>query len=308
MLECEPVRPPALATPVRPAPTPLDEVSAIATAKIPVREVLERYEIAPRKRFGQNFLHDPAVCRRIVETVAPAPGESVLEIGPGLGALTVPLLDAGARVTAVEVDRRIADYLETALADRAGFELVRGDVLRTDLDRVAPEARVLVGNLPYSITGPILARLLDGAGRFDRVVIMVQREVAARLTAGAGGRELGAPAVLLRLLYRVEKRFDVGRGAFLPPPEVVSSVLRLERIPGARLDAGVRDAVNRAYRQRRKMLRKTLGGAIAPESALAEALESIGRSPAARPEDLEPGDWPELVARVARREPGEGAS
>ena len=289
--------------PARTAPGPRSpEGSAISAAKIPVREVLERWAIVPRKRFGQNFLHDPAVAARIAGAAGAGPGVPVLEIGPGLGALTRPLLEGGARVTAIEVDPRIADYLEEELGGQPGFELVRGDVLALDLDTVAPEARILVGNLPYSITGPLLGLLIRHAHRLDRAVIMVQKEVGARLTAGAGGREIGAPAVLLRLLYRVVREGVVGRGAFLPAPDVQSTVLRLERIPDARLDSAVRDAVNRAYRQRRKMIRKTLKDFLGPEEAIADALVSLGHADSARPEELEPEAWPRLIAAVARED------
>ncbi len=296
MLECttDRVLPPSLRS--GPAhPPPADEVSVIDAASLSIREILDRWAIAPRKRFGQNFLHDPAVCRRIAESVDAGPGERVVEIGPGLGALTLPLLDRGAHVTAIEVDPRIADFLEERLAGHDRFTLVRGDVLAVDLAAVDPESTSLIGNLPYSITGPLLGLLIEHAGRFEQAVLMVQREVAARLVARAGGRELGAPAVLLRLLYRVERLFDIGRGAFQPPPDIVSTVLRFTRIEGAVLDPALREAVNRAYRQRRKMLRKTLKGYVAPEAALAAALVEIGQSEAARPEDLAPEDWPRML-------------
>ena len=285
-------RPPAV------SPASLDEVHDIPAAKLSVRDTLERFEIVPSKRFGQNFLHDPAVCARIVARVSAAPGSSVLEIGPGLGALTVPLLDGGAHVTAVEVDRRLAEFLHERLADRDTFRLHQGNILEVNLEEVAGDARILVGNLPYSITGPVLSRLVEHADRFDSCVIMLQREVGARLTAPAGGKAIGAIAVLLRLLYRIQKCFEVGTGAFVPRPEIVSVVLRLERIPGASLPAGLRDAVNLAYRHRRKMLRKTLGGVVASEEALAEALVELGHVARARPEDLDPEDWPRLLARV----------
>ncbi|GJM44238.1 MAG: ribosomal RNA small subunit methyltransferase A [Gemmatimonadota bacterium] len=279
-------------------PASLREVRTIPVAKIPVRAVLERYEIVPRKRFGQNFLHDPAVCARIVATADVSAGTEVLEVGPGLGALTVPLLALGARVTAVEVDRRVANYLDDAFADEPGFRLHRGDFLDLDLATFTPEARVLVANMPYSITGPILSGVIEHAARWDRCVLMVQKEVGTRLTASAGGKALGAPAVLLRLLYRIERCFDVGRGAFLPPPDVVSVVLRLTRIPGATLPPGLRDAVNLAYRQRRKVLRKTLAGVLASEETLVSVLADLGQPPGARPEDLEPEDWPRLWERI----------
>lgn len=282
-----------------PAPAlPILRSSIIASAKVPVRETLGRYGITPRKRFGQNFLHDPAVARRIVAGCGAGPGVDVLEIGPGLGALTSPLLETGAAVTAVEVDPRIAAFLSDSLGDRERFTLVHGDILREAWDELVDAGAVLVANLPYSITGPVLARLIAHAGLFPRATLMLQREVAQRLTAGAGGKEIGAPSVLLRLLYRIERRFDVGKGAFLPAPEVASSVIGLERVEGAVLEPSLRDAVNLAYRGRRKMLRKTLGGVVAAEGTIAAALVELGHSAAARPEDLEPAEWPRLLARL----------
>jgi 16S rRNA (adenine1518-N6/adenine1519-N6)-dimethyltransferase len=282
-----------------PVALPFARSPIIAFAKVPVREILDRYGISPRKRFGQNFLHDPAVAARIVEVSGVRPGDAVLEIGPGLGALTVPLLERGARVVAVEVDRRICAYLRDELAGRPGFVLLEANALDVDPGTIAGAGTLLVANLPYAITGPVLARLIEHADVLDRAVVMVQREVAKRLTAGAGGKEIGAPSVLLRLLYRVERLFDVGSGAFLPPPEVASSVLRLDRIHGARVDPAVRTAVNRAYRNRRKMLRKTLGGVVAEEESVARALTELGRPDTARPEDLEPEEWPRLL-EIAR--------
>jgi 16S rRNA (adenine1518-N6/adenine1519-N6)-dimethyltransferase len=230
------------------------------------------------------------------------PGERVLEIGPGLGALTEPLLAAGARVTAVEVDRRLAAYLRDSLGDRPGFELREADVLSLDPAQLAPDATLLVGNLPYVITGPLLALLIKAPDRFPRAVLMVQKEVGLRLVAGAGGKRIGAPAVLLRLLYRVRRLFEVGTGAFIPPPEVVSVVIGLERIPGSSLPDDVTDAVNTAYRHRRKMIRKTLAGHVAGEESLAEGLVRLGRDATARPEELEPEDWPRLLATIRDQE------
>jgi 16S rRNA (adenine1518-N6/adenine1519-N6)-dimethyltransferase len=144
----------------------------------------------------------------------------------------------------------------------------------------------------------VLSRLITPPANLTRVVLMLQKEVGARLAAGAGGRGLGAPAVLLRQLWTVERLFEVGTGAFLPAPDVVSVVLRMTRREGATLEEGVRDAVNRAYRQRRKTLRKTLAGAGADEAGWARALTRLGHPETARPEDLDPDDWPKLLRLV----------
>jgi 16S rRNA (adenine1518-N6/adenine1519-N6)-dimethyltransferase len=270
------------------------EVPINTTERHSVREILDRYGIVPRKRFGQNFLHDPAVAERIVALTGAGPGSRVLEIGPGLGALTRPMLASGAKVLAVEVDRRIAEYLRESMT--GNFELRVADMLRLDLDTLPPGPHVLVANVPYSITGPVLGLLIDHPDRFPQACLMVQREVGARLVAAEGSREIGAPSVLLRLLYRVERAFDVGRGAFQPAPRVVSTVVRFQRRERMQLDSDVKDSVQRAFRQRRKMLRKTLKGFVASEDAIGASLEKIGRSAAARPEDLAPDEWPVWLA------------
>jgi 16S rRNA (adenine1518-N6/adenine1519-N6)-dimethyltransferase len=272
--------------------------STIIAATPSLRETLHVRGIVPRKRFGQNFLHDPAVAERIVREAGVQPGEPVIEIGPGLGALTGPLLGRGARVTAVEIDPRLGAFLRETWGDRPGLTLLVADVLEQSWDELAPSPAVWIGNLPYSITGPILDRLIRHAPSVSRAVLMMQREVAQRLVSRAGGKEIGAPAVHLRLLYDIERLFDVGSGAFHPAPDVVSSVVRFTPRPRARLDPFLRETVNRAFLHRRKKLRKTLASPAQPEPEWARALERIGRSPDARPEELEPDDWPRLLAAI----------
>jgi 16S rRNA (adenine1518-N6/adenine1519-N6)-dimethyltransferase len=275
----------------------LDEKDpTIIAAKPTIRDILDRYEIVPKKRLGQNFLHDRRIAARIVEAAGILPGETVLEIGPGLGALTELLLASPGRVFAVELDARVLSYLEETFGERENLVLVRGDILEIDLGALLGAALpvVLVANLPYAITGPLLRILIDQCELFSRAVVMVQKEVATRIRAGSGGREIGAPSVFLRLLYRVEKLFDVGTGAFLPRPEVDSVVLRLTRRSGARLEPSFVRFVNLAYQNRRKTLRKTLAPAMAEEEGLIAALEQLGKSPDARPEDLEPEEWPRV--------------
>ena len=279
---------------------PRRDRTTIGAAISSPREILDRYGIVPRKRHGQNFLHDPAVARRIVKAAEIHPGARVVEIGPGLGAMTRPMLEAGARVTAVEIDRRIAGYLRDELGEHEGFALLEGDVLDLDWNAFGIEPWILVANLPYSITGPLLERILAPPPSMMRAILMVQKEVATRLTA-AGGKEIGAIGVFTQLLFEAERLFDVGAGAFHPPPEIVSTVVRLRLRPAATLTPAMRDAVNRAFRHRRKMIRKTLQGALASEQALAAALESIDHSPNARPEELAPQDWPRFFSAIDER-------
>lgn len=201
-------------------------------------------------------------------------------------------------MTAIEIDGRLAVYLRETFGDEPRFDLREGDALEFAWEEVVGAPFTLVANLPYSITGPILDRLLRHAPRIRRAVIMVQKEVATRLAAGAGGKEIGAPSVLVRLLYRVERLFDVGSGAFSPSPEIVSTVLRLEPRAEGTLRPGLREAVNRAYLHRRKMIRKTLAGPSASESVIEAALVAIGHAANARPEELEPDAWPLLLAKI----------
>ena len=168
---------------------------------MPLREVLSRWAIVPRRRFGQNFLHDPAVAARVAEAATVGPDDHVLEIGPGLGALTRPLLASGARVTAIEVDRRIAAFLRDELSGRQEFTLREADILEVDLEALASEGALLVANLPYSITAPILRRLLDLRDRLVDWSVMVQREVADRLLAAPGTRAYGSLTVLHRVIH-----------------------------------------------------------------------------------------------------------
>jgi 16S rRNA (adenine1518-N6/adenine1519-N6)-dimethyltransferase len=283
----------------RPPLLPRSDRTIIGAAISSPREILDRYGIVPRKRHGQNFLHDPAVARRIVKAAGIRPGDRVVEIGPGLGAMTRPLLEAGARVTAIEIDLRIAGYLRDELGENEAFDLLQGDVLELDWNSFARGPWILVANLPYSITGPLLEKVLQPPAGMIRAILMVQKEVALRLTATEGGKVIGAIGVFAQLLFDAERLFDVGAGAFHPPPEIVSTVLRLQTRAERTLSRELRDAVNRAFRHRRKMIRKTLQGALAPEAALASALEAIGRPANARPEELAANDWPRFLAAVS---------
>jgi 16S rRNA (adenine1518-N6/adenine1519-N6)-dimethyltransferase len=213
--------------------------------------------------------------------------------------MTRPILEAGARVTAIEIDPRIAGYLRDELGENEAFHLLQGDVLDLDWNSFAPAPWILVANLPYSITGPLLEKVLRPPAGMIRAILMLQKEVALRLTAKAGGKEIGAVGVFAQLLFDVERLFDVGAGAFHPPPEIVSTVLRLQSHVERTLSRELRDAVNRAFRHRRKMIRKTLQGAVASEEALGTALEAIGRPANARPEQLAANDWPRFLAAAA---------
>jgi 16S rRNA (adenine1518-N6/adenine1519-N6)-dimethyltransferase len=240
----------------------------------------------PRKRFGQHFLHDPGVVRRIVAAIAPAADDFIVEIGPGEGVLTRPLAARAGRLEAVEIDRDLA----AALAAE-GIKVHVADALEFDFGRLAPGARI-VGNLPYNISTPLLFHLARYAQRLRDLHFMLQREVVERMVAQPSTPAYGRLSVMLQARFRMQKLFRVAAGAFRPPPRVESAVVRL--VPLAEpLDRGVErfaDVVRRAFSARRKTLRNALG--LAPEDFAA-----LGIDPRLRPENLSPQDY----ARIARR-------
>jgi 16S rRNA (adenine1518-N6/adenine1519-N6)-dimethyltransferase len=217
---------------------------------------------APRKRLGQHFLVDPAVIDAIVEQIAPQPGDALVEVGPGLGALTAPLLARGAALTVIELDRGLA----ARLSSRAGLTVIEADVLAVDFAELAARAQRplrLVGNLPYNISTPILFHLLGAAGVVRDQHFMLQREVVERMAAAPGGKVYGRLSVMLQWRYRIEALMEVPPAAFEPPPRVHSAVVRMMPLPAAALadvpPGLLGELVTVAFSQRRKLLRHTLG-------------------------------------------------
>jgi 16S rRNA (adenine1518-N6/adenine1519-N6)-dimethyltransferase len=215
----------------------------------------------PRKRFGQHFLADAGVLDAIVAEIDPQPGQALVEIGPGLGALTNPLVARCGRLTVVELDRDLA----ARLRKRPELTVVEADVLRVDFgalaDRLGAAKLRVVGNLPYNISSPILFHLLDAVERIEDQIFMLQKEVVDRMAAGPGGRDYGRLSVMLQWRYVIEPLLDVPPEAFDPPPKVDSAVVRMVPKPA---DAGVDrlrlgELVTVAFSQRRKILRHTLG-------------------------------------------------
>ena len=216
----------------------------------------------PRKRFGQHFLHDPGVIRRIVDTVVPAPNVRVVEIGPGRGALTGPLLERLGTLDAIEIDRDLVAALSERFGSAGPLQVHSGDVLAFDFCALGAGAPLrLVGNLPYNISTPLLFHLYEQAHCIETMVFMVQKEVATRLVAAPGGKDYGRLSVMIQWRFDVTTLFDVGPGAFRPPPQVDSTVVRLTpRAPRTGLNDAGRFAavVKAAFAQRRKTLRNAL--------------------------------------------------
>ncbi|HEX7636831.1 MAG TPA: 16S rRNA (adenine(1518)-N(6)/adenine(1519)-N(6))-dimethyltransferase RsmA [Burkholderiaceae bacterium] len=216
----------------------------------------------PRKRFGQHFLTASDVIDRIIRAIDPRPGERLVEIGPGLGAMTLPLRTRCDALTVVELDRDLAARLRR----RGDLDVVESDVLKVDFgalaERLGGPIRV-VGNLPYNISSPILFHLMDFAPRVVDQVFMLQKEVVDRMAAGPGGKDFGRLSVMLQWRYEIEHLFDVAPDAFDPPPKVDSAIVAMRPRPQAQADEVdpvlLGELVTVAFSQRRKILRNTLG-------------------------------------------------
>jgi len=253
-----------------------------------------------RKRFGQHFLHDPGVIRRIVEAIDPQPGERLLEIGPGRGALTWPLLERAGALEAIEIDRDLAAALR-ADARAAPLTLHLADALAVDYLalRGAGAPLRIVGNLPYNISTPLLFRLLEQRAALADLTLMLQKEVVERMAAAPGSKDYGRLTVMLAARCEVEPLFAVGPGAFQPPPRVWSTVVRVRPMSAARFahggDAELRSIVTAAFSQRRKTLRNALKALLS-----AGDIESCGIDAARRPETLAPAEFGRLAARYGQ--------
>ena len=257
----------------------------------PLAAVIARHGLQPRRALGQHFLLDPGLCGRIARAARPHEPAVILEVGPGPGGLTRALLQAGAsRIVAIEKDRRCVaalGELTTRFPDR--LQVIEGDALAFDIATLGlglGRARIgIVANLPYNVGTRLLLRWLERVERIDSMTLMFQKEVALRITA-TGGRDFGGLSVRAQWLCTCERLFDVSPKAFVPPPAVVSSVVRLvpRAAPLAPAEAGALDQVTRAaFGQRRKMLRRALRELTPDPHAL---LRSAGISPEARAETL----------------------
>jgi 16S rRNA (adenine1518-N6/adenine1519-N6)-dimethyltransferase len=237
-----------------------------------------------RRRFGQNFLHDPRVIARIVDAIDPRPGDSIVEIGPGQAALTRALIERTGHIRAVEIDRDLASWLRGEFAPE-DLTLIEGDALKLDWTAFATQPLRIVGNLPYNISTPLLFALMAIADRVIDQHFMLQQEVVDRMVAPPGSRTYGRLSVMLQFRYRMIKLFDVPRGAFRPAPQVTSSIVRMLPLPARELpdvDSGdFARLVTAAFGQRRKTLRNALG-----ELLSADAIAAAGVDPQARAETL----------------------
>jgi 16S rRNA (adenine1518-N6/adenine1519-N6)-dimethyltransferase len=293
-----------------PAP-PRQPVRLLGPAE--VRRLAEALGVSPTKKLGQNFVIDPNTIRRIVRAGDVTADDVVVEVGPGLGSLTLGLLDAAKRVVAVEIDPVLASALPTTLAEFAPgtveglpeFELVTSDALRvTSLP--GPPPTVFVANLPYNVAVPVLLHMLEHFPSIERTLIMVQAEVADRLAAEPGSRVYGIPSVKARWYADVKRAGSIGRSVFWPAPNVDSGLVRLDRRATPTGSASRRDvfqAVDAAFAQRRKTLRSALSGWAGSPAAAETALVAAGIDPGARGETLTVEEFARLAAHRPAREP-----
>ncbi|RJQ88426.1 16S rRNA (adenine(1518)-N(6)/adenine(1519)-N(6))-dimethyltransferase RsmA [Amycolatopsis panacis] len=259
-----------------------------------IRGLADELDVRPTKKLGQNFVHDPNTVRRIVELGGVRPGDVVLEVGPGLGSLTLGLLSAGAQVVAVEIDPVLAARLPQTAAERAPeaaerLSVVGADALRVRAADLPAEPVSLVANLPYNVAVPVVLHLLAELPSLRRGLVMVQTEVADRMAAGPGSRTYGVPSVKLAWYGPARKVAPVPRNVFWPVPNVDSALVSFERtdpvtaVDRARLFA----VVDAAFSQRRKTLRAALAGWAGSAERAGELLAAAGIDPRSRGEQLD---------------------
>ena len=259
-----------------------------------VLALLDEHGIRPSRALGQNFLVDPNTARRIVRLAGVGRGDRVVEIGAGVGSLTVALADAGAHVTAIEIDRHLAPALRSVVAG-TGVEVIEGDARTLDWPAVlGDDSWAMVANLPYNVATPLVADLLDGVPAIARMLVMVQREVGERLAAGPGDEAYGAVSVKVAYWATAKVVGRVPPTVFTPQPRVESALVEIIRRDGPAVDAPydrLFQLVRAGFATRRKMLRRALAGVLDPA-----AFEGAGIAPDARAEELDVAAWGRLAA------------
>lgn len=271
------------------------------------REILARHGLKPRTALGQHFLVDPNTIMRVIDLAGIQPGDQILEVGPGLGTLTIAMQSAGARIIAVEQDRGLQPALEEVLLGRERVQVVWGDAMTADLRgllRGLPTK--LVSNLPYNISVPLLMTVLEEIPEIDSCTVMVQREVAERIVAKPGTDPYGAVSAKIAYLAEASVVFKVSRRVFLPEPAVESVVLSIRRRDRAPV-AGVKDrifgVIDAGFAQRRKTIRAALRNAGLDATRIEEALDAAGIAGETRAERLDLAQFAAIasVLRVPRR-------
>ena len=276
------------------------------------REMLEAFGLATKHRLGQNFLVDNHVIERIMVLAELTGSERVLEVGPGIGTLTLALLQDAGRVVSVEADPELEPVLAAHAAEHLNFRFIMGDALKVPLSAIAEaaggEPTVLTANLPYNVAATIILDFFQKMPALQRAVVMVQKEVADRIAAAPGSKAYGAYTVKLGLYVKVTGRFEVPPRCFMPAPHVDSAVVRLERRSPDEVVLGegasvseVARVVDAAFAQRRKTIRNSMGATGFDKALLDQAFAAAGISPTARAETLALEDFTRLTTELADR-------
>ncbi|WP_230467352.1 16S rRNA (adenine(1518)-N(6)/adenine(1519)-N(6))-dimethyltransferase RsmA [Lujinxingia vulgaris] len=255
-------------------------------------DLLRSFGQRTKKQFGQHFLVDPSILQEIVRCAGLKPGDAVIEIGPGCGTLTLTMLQAGATVDSIEIDRDAVEFLQEALPQEWGFTLHPGDALKTDMAAIVgsrPGPWKAVANLPYNVGTEVTFRLFELRETIGSMTLMYQREVARRMVAKAGDDDYGALSLMVELYADAEIVMSLPPGAFVPPPKVHSAVVNFKMLPKTRIEDEERRAffervVKSAFQARRKTLPNGLKALKLPKDQVVAAIESAGLSPKVRPE------------------------
>jgi 16S rRNA (adenine1518-N6/adenine1519-N6)-dimethyltransferase len=272
-----------------------------------IHQLLDESGLAPRRDLGQNFVSDPNTVRRIATLASVGPGDHVIEIGAGLGSLTLALAETGAAVTAVEVDRGVVPVLRHVVSGLPDVTVVEADATTADWPALLAESErwTLVANLPYNVATPLVCDLLDEVPAITSMLVMVQREVAERFAAGPGSKQYGAVSVKVAYWAAAKLVGHVPASVFVPRPNVESALVRIDRRQPPEVDRETMfGLVRTAFGQRRKMLRRSLAGVVP-----ADVFDTAGVAPEERPEQLALADWVGLanaLTAVTTGEAGEG--
>ena len=269
-----------------------------------ITELLAQHGLAPRRAFGQNFVSDPNTVRRIARMANVGPNDHVVEIGAGLGSLTLALAETGARITAIEIDHGIAPVLRDVVKDLPNVSVVVGDALELDWNEIIPPGSkaVVVANLPYNVATPLVADLLDAIPQISRFVVMVQKEVALRLASSVGSSDYGAISVKVSYWATARVLGDVPPSVFIPRPKVTSSIIEITRRETPAVGPHIAPqqlfkVIRTGFGQRRKMLRRSLAAIATPENFVL-----AGVSPEARPEELDVHQWGRLATEIQKNQ------
>ena len=267
-----------------------------------ITELLAAHGLAPRRAFGQNFVSDPNTVRRIARMANVSATDHVVEIGAGLGSLTLALAETGARITAIEIDHGIAPVLRDVVKDLPNVSVVVGDALELDWNEIIPpgSSAVVVANLPYNVATPLVADLLDAIPQISRFVVMVQKEVALRLASSVGSSDYGAISVKVAYWATARVLGDVPPSVFIPRPKVTSSIIEITRRETPAVGPHIEPqqlfkVIRMGFGQRRKMLRRSLAAIATPED-----FENAGVSPESRPEELNVEQWGRLATEIQK--------